>query len=96
MGKQFRGIIIYVLVIAAVFALIYFMTSSRPVNDEYTFSAFQSDLNDEVISSIEINQNSEIPTGTVVVTFKDSTKKQLYVRWMSTLISIHPRSMIRL
>ena len=88
MGKQFRGIIIYVLVIAAVFALIYFMTSSRPVNDEYTFSAFQSDLNDEVISSIEINQNSEIPTGTVVVTFKDSTKKQLYVENVGTITEL--------
>ena len=88
MGKQFRGIIIYVLVIAAVFALIYFMTSSRPVNDDYTFSAFQSDLNDEVISSIEINQNSEIPTGTVVVTFKDSTKKQLYVENVGTITDL--------
>ena len=88
MGKQFRGIIIYILVIAAVFALIYFMTSSRPVNDEYTFSAFQSDLNDEVISSIEINQNSEIPTGTVVVTFKDSTKKQLYVENVGTITEL--------
>ena len=44
-GKQYRGIIIYVLVIAAVFAAIYFMTNVRPMNDDYTFSEFQKDLN---------------------------------------------------
>ena len=59
-GKQFRGIIIYVLVIAAVFAAIYFMTSARPANDNYTFSEFQKDLNDEVISQITITQIKEV------------------------------------
>ena len=88
MGKQFRGIIIYVIVIAAVFALIYFMTSSKSVNDNYTFSEFQTDLNDQVISSIEITQNSEIPTGVVIVTFKDSTKKQLYVEDVGTITEL--------
>ena len=88
MNKQFRGIIIYVIIIAAVFAGIYFMTSARPVNDEYTFSEFQTDLNDEVIKSINITQNSEIPTGVVVVTFKDSTKKQLYVENVGTITDL--------
>ena len=74
MNKQFRGIIIYIVIIAAIFAVIYFMTNSRPVNDDYTFSQFQSDLNDEAISSINITQNTEIPTGVVVVTFKDGSR----------------------
>ncbi|MBR2695929.1 MAG: ATP-dependent zinc metalloprotease FtsH [Parasporobacterium sp.] len=88
MGKQFRGILIYVLIIAAVFAGIYFMTSPRPVSDEYTFSQFQSDLNDEVIDSITITQNNEIPTGVVMVTFKDKTKKQLYVENVGTITDL--------
>ena len=88
MGKQFRGIFIYVLIIAAVFAGIYFMTSAKPVNDDYTFSQFQSDLNDEVIGSITISQNNEIPTGTVTVTFKDNTKKQLYVENVGTITDL--------
>lgn len=88
MGKQVRGIIIYVLIIAAVFSLIYFMTSSRSVNDNYTFSEFQTDLNDEAIRSIEITQNSEIPTGIVTVTYKDSTQKQLYVENVATITEL--------
>ena len=88
MGKQFRGIIVYVLIIAAVFALIYYMTSARPVNDDYTFSEFQEDLNDQVITSIDITQNNEIPTGVVVVTFKDSAKKQLYVENVGTITEL--------
>lgn len=88
MNKQFRGIIIYIVIIAAVFAGIYFMTSARPVNDDYTFSEFQKDLNDEVIKSISITQNSEIPTGVVIVTFKDATKKQLYVENVGTITDL--------
>lgn len=88
MGKQVRGIIIYVLIIAAVFSLIYFMTSSRSVNDNYTFSEFQTDLNDKAIRSIEITQNSEIPTGIVTVTYKDSTQKQLYVENVATITEL--------
>ena len=88
MNKQFRGIIIYIVIIAAIFAVIYFMTNSRPVNDDYTFSQFQSDLNDEAISSINITQNTEIPTGVVVVTFKDGSKKQLYVENVGTITDL--------
>lgn len=88
MSKQFRGIIIYIVIIGAVFAAIYFMTSARPVNDDYSFSEFQTDLNDEVIKSINITQNSEIPTGVVIVTFKDSTKKQLYVENVGTITEL--------
>ena len=87
-GKQYRGIIIYVLVIAAVFAAIYFMTSVRPMNDNYSFSEFQKDLNDGVINQITISQNNEIPTGVVLVTFKDSTKKQFYVENVGTIADL--------
>lgn len=88
MGKQFRGILIYVLVIAAVFGIIYFMTSQRNINDDYTFSEFQKDLNDQTISSIEVKQNAEIPTGVLTVEFKDKTKKQLYVENVNTITDL--------
>ena len=88
MGKQFRGIFIYVIIIAAVFAFIYIMSSSRQQVDDYTFSEFQTDLNDEAIKTIEIKQNSEIPTGVLTVTFRDSTKRQLFVENVGTITEL--------
>ena len=88
MGKQFRGIFIYVIIIAAVFAFIYIMSSSRQQVDDYTFSEFQTDLNDDAIKTIEIKQNSEIPTGVLTVTFRDSTKRQLFVENVGTITEL--------
>lgn len=88
MGKQFRGIFIYVIIIAAVFAFIYIMSSSRQTNDDYTYSEFQTDLNDNAIQSIEIKQNSEIPTGVLTVTFRDSSRRQLFVENVGTITEL--------
>ncbi|MBO4836000.1 MAG: ATP-dependent zinc metalloprotease FtsH, partial [Lachnospiraceae bacterium] len=88
MGKQFRGIFIYVIIIAAVFAFIYIMSSSRQQTDDYTFSEFQTDLNDDAIKTIEIKQNSEIPTGVLTVTFRDSTRRQLFVENVGTITEL--------
>ncbi|MBR5931813.1 MAG: ATP-dependent zinc metalloprotease FtsH [Lachnospiraceae bacterium] len=87
-GKRFRGIFIYVIIIAAVFAFIYIMSSSRTVNDDYTYSEFQTDLQDGAVQSIDIKQNSEIPTGVLTVTFRDSSKRQLYVENVGTITEL--------
>ena len=88
MSKPFRGIIIYGVIIAAVFALIYIMSTPRQTNDNYTFSEFQQDLKDNAVSEIAIRQNSEIPTGVVTVTFRDTTKKLLYVENVGTITEL--------
>ncbi len=79
MAKNSRGIIMYVLIILAIFAVIYWMTSSSSPTETYTYKEFQKDLDADTISYINIRQNSEIPTGIVAVKFKDSTTSQLYV-----------------
>ena len=88
MSKPFRGIIIYGVIIAAVFAFIYIMSTPRQTNDNYTFSEFQQDLQDNAISEIAIRQNSEIPTGVVTVTFRDTTRKLLYVENVGTITEL--------
>ena len=88
MSKPFRGIIIYGVIIAAVFALIYIMSTPRQTNDNYTFSEFQQDLKDNAVSEIAIRQNSEIPTGVVTVTFRDTSKKLLYVENVGTITEL--------
>jgi len=71
MAKNSRGIIMYVLIILAIFAVIYWMTSSSSPTETYTYKEFQKDLDADTISYINIRQNSEIPTGIVAVKFKD-------------------------
>ncbi|MBQ9031081.1 MAG: ATP-dependent zinc metalloprotease FtsH [Parasporobacterium sp.] len=79
MGKNSKGIIVYVLIILAIFAIVYWMTSSSTTTETYTYKEFEKDLDAGTISYISIRQNSEIPTGIVMVRFKDSSTTQLYV-----------------
>lgn len=88
MGKNSRGIIMYVLIILAIFAVVYWMTSASAPTETYTYKEFETDLNAGTISYITIKQNSEVPTGVVVVKFKDSTTSQLYVENVGTITSL--------
>ncbi len=78
----------YVLIILAIFAIVYWMTSSSAPAETYTYKAFETDLNAGTISYITIKQNSEVPTGVVVVKFKDSTTAQLFVENVGTITSL--------
>ena len=78
----------YVLIILAIFAVVYWMTSSSAPAETYTYKEFETDLNAGTISYINIKQNSEVPTGVVVVKFKDSTTAQLYVENVGTITSL--------
>ena len=88
MNKGAKGIIIYILIIAAVFALIFAITGTASVDDEYTYKEFQEDLSNQAIKEISIHQNSEIPTGYVTAVFKDTTQKRLYVENIGTITSM--------
>ncbi len=88
MGKGAKGIIIYILIIAAVFALIFALTGSPSVDDEYSYKEFQTDLENQAIKEIDVHQNSEIPTGYVTVVFKDTTQKRLYVENIGTVTAL--------
>ena len=85
MKKSYRGIIIYIIIVIAVFALVFMMTNSNKETDNYTYTEFEKDLEAKSISEIGIKQNSEIPTGVVVVKFKDATTRQLYVEDVGTI-----------
>ncbi|MBQ9594195.1 MAG: AAA family ATPase, partial [Lachnospiraceae bacterium] len=45
----------------------------------YTYQDFSKDLADQKITSVEISQNVEVPTGRVTVILKDETVRQFYV-----------------
>ena len=85
MGRNSRGIIVYILIVLAIFGLVYWMTSSNAPAETYTYKEFEKDLDAGTISAITIKQNSEIPTGIVMIRFKDSSTSQLFVEDVGTI-----------
>ncbi len=72
MNRQFRGGIIYLVIILVVMYFIMSFSSFGKNGSSYGYSNFISDIEAGNISKVEISQNSEVPTGTVKVTFTES------------------------
>ena len=87
MSKNSRGIIVYILIILAIFGIVYWMTSSNTPTENYTYKEFEADLDAGTVSYVTIRQNSEVSTGVVLVKFKDSTTSQLYVENVGDITS---------
>ena len=85
MKQRARGIVFYVAIILAVMLAIYFISDARKTDTKYTYKAFEQDLDAGSVSSIVVSQNSEVPTGYVVLTFRDASTKTLYVENVATV-----------
>ena len=79
MGKQFKGIGFYVVIAVIILAVIYFMTSQQATGDTYQYDEFLENVEDNQVTSIEIVQNQEVPTGSLIVTLDNGEERQLYV-----------------
>ncbi|MCD8020513.1 MAG: ATP-dependent zinc metalloprotease FtsH [Clostridiales bacterium] len=55
--------------------------------DVYTYDQFEDDLEAGNITSIEITQNEEVPTGSIRILFGDDTEGSLYVTDVNEVIS---------
>ena len=87
-SKGMRGIWIYIIFIIIIFMIIYYIAGTSAIDDDYTYSEFIEDLEDEEIEEIYISQNEEVPTGYVTVLFDDSTTKVLYIEDVSTITEL--------
>lgn len=76
--KRRSGFGFYILLILIIVLIWYFMSDrSTPT---YTMHAFREALAKDEITSIVINQNEEVPTGSAEITLKDSdTRYELYL-----------------
>lgn len=85
MNKKPRGAIVTLLMIAAVFYLIYSISNEWGKGfSNYTYEQFSRDLDNGKINSIEVTPNSETPTGSAVVYTPDMTYK-LYIADVTAL-----------
>ena len=79
MNKSSKGILFYLAIIIAIVLVIFIISEARQTDTKYTYKAFEEDMKAGSISSIIITQNPEVPTGNLLVTFKDASTKTLYV-----------------
>jgi cell division protease FtsH len=81
-----KGYGFYIIILLIVAITIYLSNNIEFNNsDEYSYSQFVSDIDDGDVKSIEINQNKEVPTGSVTVTFKDDTSSKFAVSDVNTI-----------
>ena len=69
MNKQFRGGIIYLVIVLVIMYFIMSITSLGKSSSSYGYSDFLNDFQSGNVTKVEISQNAEVPTGTVKVTF---------------------------
>ena len=84
--NSFRGIGFYALLIFIVMAVWTFLDGNGTTSS-YTREAFEKDIESGSAETIQIVQNREVPTGSVVVKLSDSTQKVLVVSDVNEVIS---------
>ena len=76
-----KGLGIYLILFFAMFCgIIWYMNKSSKTDAGYTIVDFQAEVSEDLIGSVEIYQNKEIPTGTVYITYRQTNEeKEFYV-----------------
>lgn len=76
--SPFRSIITYVIVLLIILGIWYSFDARRTMSSTYTYDQFKEAVQDEEVSSVQINQNREVPTGDVVVVLKDDNQRRQF------------------
>ena len=76
-----KGLGIYLILFFAMFCgIIWYMNKGSKTDSGYTVADFQAEVSEDLIGSVEIYQNKEIPTGTVYITYRQTNEeKEFYV-----------------
>ena len=76
-----KGLGIYLILFFAMFCgIIWYMNKNSKRDSGYTIVDFQAEVSEDLIGSVEIYQNKEIPTGTVYITYRQTNEeKEFYV-----------------
>lgn len=79
MRRQLKGYGAYVIILIIIFAALLLTDSIRnSSSDNYAYENFLSDLNEGVVTKVDVYPNIEVPTGKVTVTLSEGSKKQFF------------------
>ena len=75
-----RSLISYVVLFALIFGVFYLLQgNNQNVDLGYTETEFSEDFKEGNVASVYVQQNAEVPTGTVELTMKDRSLVRFYV-----------------
>ena len=82
--------VIYAIIFIVGVLLIYrWMQDGSNLTTSYSYVDLQTDLSENNVAALDIYQNSEIPTGSVSVVFKNGTGVEFYVADVNKVIDIY-------
>lgn len=77
---KFGGIGFYLMLVVVIAAIYMLATSDTSDGAQYSYAGFITDVNNNKVEEVVIRQNSEVPTGTLIISIKDEKKaERLYV-----------------
>lgn len=79
MKRNYRGAVLYIVLILAVIFLWFFFGSNNGSTSDYNISIFEQDLASSKIVAVDVAPSRDIPTGTIIATMSDSRQKSFYV-----------------
>ena len=79
MKRNYRGAVLYIVLILAVIFLWFFFGSNSGSTSDYNISLFEQDLAASKIAAVDVAPSRDIPTGSVTAVLSDSTQKSFYV-----------------
>ncbi len=85
--SPFSGLFFYIIFILVIIGIWYWTSGSSKAED-YTKNQFKSALRSDEVSTVEVKQNREVPTGRINITLKDETEKTLYTSDVNDMINL--------
>lgn len=79
MKKQMKGFGIYIIVLLLVMSAFYYIAIYNKDTDNYKYSDYVEDIENNEVKSVTLYQNKEVPTGKIVVHLKNGDKHKLNV-----------------
>ena len=79
MNKQSGRIGLYLVLIVALIAGYLYLNNQVAVQSDYTYGQLEQAVADGKVTSATIHQNSEVPTGSVIVNISGEGQKRIYV-----------------
>ncbi len=77
-NNHYGGYGIYALLILVLIAF-FLWSTGKPSTNSYTRGQFEAALEDQKVTSVEVTQNREIPTGNLRIHMKDGSTQSMYV-----------------
>ncbi len=76
--KNRSGFLFYIVLMFAIIGIYYMTCNTRVGYETIKYSQFESMLEDGSVSSVEISQNKEAPTGVLIISSKESGEEKFY------------------